>query len=85
MENGVNNVRVIENISVGHDDQDIVIGINKQDDEFENVYAISADKLKDLIMALFEVGVIYQRETQIDIGFGFEKVGESNDTKERND
>ena len=80
MENVVNEVRTIRNISIGHSEQEIVIGFNKKDDEFESVYAVPADKLKSLIMALFDVGVKYQEKTQIDIGFGFDKEGENNET-----
>ena len=71
------NVSMIENMAIGYDDDSFAIAINKKDDEtYEGVYVISADKLKEIIMLLFETGVNYQAETGIDIGFG---IGEEND------
>lgn len=72
MKTVIEDVRMIENVTVGHSEQEIVICINKQDKGYENIYAIPADKLKDLVMVLFTAGLTFQEERNVDIGFGSE-------------
>lgn len=68
-------VSEINNIGVAYDEESkmILLGFNREDDSFEKLFMMPADRLKDLVTLLFQAGIKFQTETNIDIGFGVEK------------
>lgn len=71
-------VSKIKSIGVAHDEEKKVflLGFNRDEDSFEKIFMLPADRLKDVVMLLFQAGMKFQSETNIDIGFG---TGESKD------
>lgn len=71
------NAEAIHNLALGYDDENFILAFNKDDEDmFEMTYIIQADRLKEIVMMLFEAGIHYEEETGKDIGF---MVGEDNE------
>ena len=62
----------LRSLGTAYSDKDIVLMFNGNKDGTESEYAVSipADRLKNVIMALFETGAAYQEQYNRDIGFG---------------
>lgn len=71
---------LIKNMAIGYDEDIFLLGFNCNKDEVpEESYIIPAERLKDIVGILFEAGTMFQKETNVDIGFG---IGEDNDDGE---
>lgn len=67
----------IKDLSLGFNEECFVMAVNKkEEDSYEGVYMIPADKLSEIISLLFDAGVTYQEKTGIDIGFGIGEMGD---------
>lgn len=71
------NAEAIRNLALGYDGENFILAFNKDDEDmFEMAYIIEADRLKEIVMMLFEAGIHYEKETGKDIGF---TAGEDNE------
>lgn len=64
------------NIAYQNDEFLIAFNFNREGNTFEKAFVFPADKLQEIIVLLFQAGVAFQKDTNIDIGFG---IGENED------
>lgn len=68
----------VKDMIVGANEEGFLIGFNRdKNNSPEKAFFIKAEQLSEIIGVLFESGVLYQKETGIDIGFNTKE--ESND------
>lgn len=72
----------VENLFIGYNQEEFVLGFNQKDGKFQRAFTIQASKWQELIMLLFQAGVEFQKEYKVDIGFSIEDEENAEDNAE---
>lgn len=64
----------MENFTIGYNEDGFVLAFNKTGKGlYEATFSIDPDQLQGIVATMFEAGVRFQEDTNIDIGFGMEE------------
>lgn len=70
---GEQTISYVRKLRIGYDNEDFILAFNEEEGQYENIFAIPAERLSEIIKLLFNAGMAFQKDNGVDIGFGTEE------------